>query len=278
MKKGGIVMGLPLASIQAIHEITPITHTDRIRRATVLDRTVVINTAQGLRDGDAVVLFTPGALLPRDDPRYTWFQRFGQHHTTIGHRDAYGHVLLARRIHGVQTNGLVLSLDTVGVSPLLPVGEDVTCACNAVSYRPDEDETPIDYPSDPDTTGRLCDLAVRYALGRASYAPRLVCSIVTMNAPVVHPTTRARIIRRIDTAQHDHRLGPVDCVRAFLALRDALQCSPYAPTDSFMFHCVNYASAFLTFARRGDKKSADTDGMWARLRDAPLGTVMRRQQ
>ena len=47
-----------------------------------------------------------------------------------------GHVLRTMKMRGVYSQGLVMRLDDLGLSDTLPVGTDITEACNVIKYEP----------------------------------------------------------------------------------------------------------------------------------------------
>lgn len=130
-------MSRKLVSVQTISRIEPIPGADRIVLAHVLGWKVIISKDMHLSVGDKVAYFETDSLLPESDPRYTQFMPRGIRHVRLEDGAMVtGHVLRTMKMRGVYSQGLVMRLDDLGLSDTLPVGTDITEACNVIKYEP----------------------------------------------------------------------------------------------------------------------------------------------
>ena len=105
--------------------------------AHVLGWKVIISKDMHLSVGDKVAYFETDSLLPESDPRYTQFMPRGIRHVRLEDGAMVtGHVLRTMKMRGVYSQGLVMRLDDLGLSDTLPVGTDITEACNVIKYEP----------------------------------------------------------------------------------------------------------------------------------------------
>lgn len=128
-------MSRTLVSVQTISRIEPIPGADRIVLAHVLGWKVIISKDMHLAVGDKVAYFETDSLLPESDPRYTQFMPRGIRHMRLEDGAMVtGHVLRTMKMRGVYSQGLVMRLDDLGLRDTLPVGTDITEACNVIKY------------------------------------------------------------------------------------------------------------------------------------------------
>lgn len=134
-------MNRKLVSIQTIDRIEPIPGADRIMLAHVLGWKIIINKDMNLAVGDKVAYFETDSLLPETDPRYTQFMPRGVRHMSVidpqteDATEVSGHVLRTMKMRGVYSQGLIMPLPELGIDPALPVGTDITEACNVIKYE-----------------------------------------------------------------------------------------------------------------------------------------------
>lgn len=134
-----------MASVQEVRSIEPIKNADRIEVAKILGWNVVVGKDLGLKPGDKVVYFEIDSMLPGDDPRYADFQKHGQKTVIVedadgGSVEVTGYVLRTIKLRGVVSQGLAMSLESIGVPADAPVGADVTEDAGVYKY---EEPTPV---------------------------------------------------------------------------------------------------------------------------------------
>lgn len=134
-----------MASVQTISAIEPIKNADRIEIARILGWNVVVSKDLGLKPGDKIVYFEVDTLLPADDPRYADLQKHGQKTVIVEDStgesvEKTGHVLKTIKLRGVVSQGLAMSLESVGVPADTVPGTDVTGLVGVYKY---EEPTPI---------------------------------------------------------------------------------------------------------------------------------------
>lgn len=123
-----------LATVQTISEITPIEGADRIETARVLGWRVVVGKGE-FSVGDKAVYMEIDSILPADNPAFESFQARGQKTIAVDGRDYTGHVLKTMKLRGIVSQGLLMSLGTLGIDPSTEVGEEVTDQLGIVKYE-----------------------------------------------------------------------------------------------------------------------------------------------
>ena len=107
-----------MASIKEITQITPIENADRIESASIGGWNIVVQ--KGVHNvGDKVLFLEIDAFLPEDYPA---FESFAQRSTKralspLTHEYVTGHVLKTAKLRGVYSQGAIVPLDEVGLSP-----------------------------------------------------------------------------------------------------------------------------------------------------------------
>lgn len=134
-----------MASVQTIRAIEPIKNADRIEIAKILGWNVVVGKDLNLKPGDKIVYFEVDSMLPADDPRYAGFQKHGQKTAIVEDHNGdsvekTGHVLKTIKLRGVVSQGLAMSLESVGVPEDTAIGTDVTGIAGVYKY---EEPTPV---------------------------------------------------------------------------------------------------------------------------------------
>ncbi|PWG65641.1 RNA ligase family protein [Bifidobacterium callitrichidarum] len=125
-----------LVSVQQIIGIDPIEGADRIEVARVLGWKIVVNKDMHLKPGDKVAYFETDSLLPEINPVYAPFQSRGQKTMLIeGGKEVRGHVLRTMKLRGVYSQGLIMSLNELGIASDTPVGTDITMQTGVVKYE-----------------------------------------------------------------------------------------------------------------------------------------------
>lgn len=128
-----------LVSVQRVLGIDPIKDADRIEVARVLGWSVVVNKDMGLKEGDKVAYFETDSMLPADNALYAEFQKHGQKTAVVetddGDREVTGHVLRTIRLRGQVSQGLIMTLDELGVPLDTPIGTDVTGLAGVYKYE-----------------------------------------------------------------------------------------------------------------------------------------------
>lgn len=124
-----------LASIQTIKAIEPIVGADRIVAAKVLSWTVVVGRDE-FQVGQNVVFFEPDTFLPGDREEFASFMDRGKKKLTVNGNEIEGHVLRTAKLRGVYSQGLLMDLSVLCLSPELPVGTDVTDLVEVFKYDP----------------------------------------------------------------------------------------------------------------------------------------------
>ena len=76
--------------------------------------------------GMKAVYFETDTLLPETNPHFASFQNHGQKSVVVNGATVKGHVLRTRKLRGVVSQGLLMSLEELGLDASLPVGTDVT--------------------------------------------------------------------------------------------------------------------------------------------------------
>lgn len=132
-----------LASVRTIDAIEPIKDADRIEVAVLGGWKVVVSKGE-FSPGDKCVYFELDSSLPTDDPRFAFLaERSVKNwlHVPEGHEDVApikvsGHVLRTAKLRGQISQGLVMSLASLGLDESLPVGTDVTEELGVMKYEP----------------------------------------------------------------------------------------------------------------------------------------------
>lgn len=123
-----------LVTIQEITDIHPIKDADRIEVAKVLGWNVVVGKGQ-FSIGDKVVFFKIDSLLPNSNPKFEQFQARSQKSTFVDGEEIKGHVISTMKLRGVISQGLVMSMEEMGLAPSLPIGEEVTDSVGVVKWE-----------------------------------------------------------------------------------------------------------------------------------------------
>lgn len=110
-----------LATVQRIKEIHPIENSDNLSRAVVLGWNVVVRRGD-YEPGDKVVYFEIDSFLPVRECFEFLRARSYRNNEHMGE----GFLVKTMRLRGVVSQGLVFSLDALGLSEDLPVGKDLT--------------------------------------------------------------------------------------------------------------------------------------------------------
>lgn len=135
-------MNRKLVSIQTITQLETIPNADRILLAHVLGWKIIVSKDMNLHVGDKVAYFETDSLLPETDPRYAQFMPRGVRHMNVidpqngDATEVSGHVLRTMKMRGVYSQGLIMTLNDLGIDNALPVGTDITEACNVIKYEP----------------------------------------------------------------------------------------------------------------------------------------------
>ena len=132
-----------LASVKTIDRIEPIEGADRIEVAVIGGWKVVVAKGE-FEAGDKCVYFELDCSLPTDDPRFAFLADRGVKkwlYVPEGHEDVApiqitGHVLKTAKLRGQVSQGLVMSLGTLGLPENLDVGTDVTEELGVMKYEP----------------------------------------------------------------------------------------------------------------------------------------------
>ena len=132
-----------LASVKQIDRIDPIEGADRIEVATIGGWKVVVGKGE-FAPGDKCVYFEIDSCLPVQDPRFEFLASRGVKkwlYVPEGHEDltpiqVEGHVLRTAKLRGQVSQGLVMSLGTLGLDEELPLGTDVTEKLEIIKYEP----------------------------------------------------------------------------------------------------------------------------------------------
>lgn len=114
-----------LATVQSIKAIEPIDNADQIETARVLGWQVVVRKNM-FQPGMKAVYFETDTLLPETNPHFASFQSHGQKSVVVNGTKVKGHVLRTRKLRGVVSQGLLMSLAELGLDSSLTVGTDVT--------------------------------------------------------------------------------------------------------------------------------------------------------
>ena len=126
-----------LASVQVIDGLYPIKDADRIVKAKVLGWIVVVPKG-AYHVGDKIVYFEPDTMLPESDSRYASFMPKSCTTKTCEDLDGNevevtGHVIRTMKLRGVYSQGLVMSLEELGIDDF-PVGTDASRQCNVFKW------------------------------------------------------------------------------------------------------------------------------------------------
>jgi RNA ligase (TIGR02306 family) len=128
-----------LVTVQAIEELSPIENADLIEKARVLGWNIVVQ--KGLYSvGDLAAYFEVDSFLPEENPIFQEFQPRGQKTVPVDGQDVTGHVLRTIKLRGVISQGLLMPLGALGLSPYelssLEVGDDLTDLLGVFKYEP----------------------------------------------------------------------------------------------------------------------------------------------
>lgn len=123
-----------LVTVRQIDSIHPIPNADAIEVAVIGGWKAVIRKNQ-FQPQDKVAYFETDSLLPHNNPRYSDFQKHGQKTITINGIDITGHVLKTMKLRGQVSQGLVLSLEELGIDPETPIGTDITDKACVYKYE-----------------------------------------------------------------------------------------------------------------------------------------------
>ena len=116
-----------LASIRKVKDVTPIEGADFVVRATI-DGWDVVVLKDYVKKGDMCVFFEIDSMLPMTER----FEFLGKTTKSVG---IEGYRLKTKKIRGVVSQGLVMTLEDLGIQEV-PLGADVTEALGVVKYEP----------------------------------------------------------------------------------------------------------------------------------------------
>lgn len=102
-----------LVSVKTINKITPIPEADRIESAQIDGWNVVVGKDQH-HVGEKVAFFEIDSFLREDNPIFEQFQSRGQKTMEFEGVELRGHVLKTMRLRGVWSQGLIMSLESLG--------------------------------------------------------------------------------------------------------------------------------------------------------------------
>lgn len=123
-----------LVSVQRVQEVNPIPNADLLESVLIQGWNVVVGK-DAYKAGDLVAYFEIDSFLPDGDPRYEDFQKRGQRTTIRDGLDIKGHVLRTIKLRGTLSQGLVMSLEELGLRSDLPVGTDITQMVGVFKYE-----------------------------------------------------------------------------------------------------------------------------------------------
>ena len=123
-----------LVTAQEIENLTPIPDADRIETARIKGWNVVVPKGQ-YNVGDVVGYFETDSFLPATDERYQQFLPRGTTKFIIDGEEVEGHVLRTAKLRGQISQGLIMSLDEIGVPDDTPIGTDITKEAGVVKYE-----------------------------------------------------------------------------------------------------------------------------------------------
>lgn len=127
-----------IVSVQTVADLTPIDGADRIEKARVLGWNVVVGKG-AYTVGEKVAYFEIDAFLDGENPAFTEFLARGTRKFVVGGVEKAGHVLKTAKLRGVVSQGLILSLATLGFTDdeiaEIEVGSDITERVGVVKWE-----------------------------------------------------------------------------------------------------------------------------------------------
>lgn len=127
-----------MASVQEVRAISPIPGADRIEVAIIEGWQCVVGKGE-FSVGDKVAYLEIDTFLPGGRPEFATFMERGRKQMEIGGEVVDGHVLRTAKLRGVYSQGLVMSLESLGLVPsAYEVGDDITDAVGVCQYEPIE--------------------------------------------------------------------------------------------------------------------------------------------
>lgn len=125
-----------LASVQRIEKVDPVKDADRLEVATVLGWEVVVGKGD-FKPGDKIVFFEIDSFLPMKD-EFEFLKKFSYKNNEL---NGEGYRIKSKKIRGQMSQGLIMSLDSLGIDKDTEIGTDLTKELDVNLYMTKEVKT-----------------------------------------------------------------------------------------------------------------------------------------